>query len=62
VVHLNITKMQSFITRGVENKYYLYVVLTQNKIGHINIVQETEYTLNNGNNVNMVILEKCRKK
>ena len=27
-VHLKITKMQSFITGGVENKYYLYVVLT----------------------------------
>jgi hypothetical protein len=47
VVHLEITKMQSFITGGVKNKYYLYDVLTQNKIRHINIVQETEYTLNN---------------
>jgi hypothetical protein len=28
---------------------------------HINIVQETEYTLNNENNENTVILEKCRK-
>jgi hypothetical protein len=28
VVHLKITKMQSFITGGGENKYYLYVVLT----------------------------------
>jgi hypothetical protein len=47
-------KMQSFITEGVENKYYLYVVLTYNKI--INIFQETEYTLNNENNENIVIL------
>jgi hypothetical protein len=29
---------------------------------HINIVQETEYTLYNDNNENMVILENCRKK
>jgi hypothetical protein len=28
LVHLKITKMQSFITGGVENKYYLYGVLT----------------------------------
>jgi hypothetical protein len=28
VVHLKNTKMQSFITGGVENKYYLYVALT----------------------------------
>jgi hypothetical protein len=28
LVHLKITKMQSFITGGVENKYYLYDVLT----------------------------------
>jgi hypothetical protein len=28
---------------------------------HINIVQETEYTLNNENNENTVILEDCRK-
>jgi hypothetical protein len=28
VVQLKITKMQSFITRGMENKYYLYDVLT----------------------------------
>jgi hypothetical protein len=27
----------------------------------INIVQETEYTLNNENNENTVILENCRK-
>jgi hypothetical protein len=53
--------MQSFITRGVENKYYLYVVLTWNKIRHINIVQETEYTLKNDNNENTIILENCRK-
>jgi hypothetical protein len=53
--------MQSFITGGVENKYYLYDVLTKNKIRHINIVQETEYTLNNENNENMVILENYRK-
>jgi hypothetical protein len=44
--------MQSFITGGVENKYYLYVV---------NIVQEMEYTLNNENNENTEILENCRK-
>jgi hypothetical protein len=54
--------MQSFITGDVENKYYLYDVLTKNKIRHINIVQETEYTLNNENNENTVILENCRKK
>jgi hypothetical protein len=53
--------MQSFITGGVENKYYLYDVLTQNKIRHINIVQEMEYTLYNDNNENTVILENCRK-
>jgi hypothetical protein len=28
---------------------------------HINIVQETEYTLNNENNENTMILENCRK-
>jgi hypothetical protein len=28
---------------------------------HINIVHETEYTLNNENNENPVILENCRK-
>jgi hypothetical protein len=55
-------KMQSFITGDVENKYYLYDVLTKNKIRHINIVQETEYTLNNENNENTVILENCREK
>jgi hypothetical protein len=49
--------MQSFITRGVENKYYLHVVLTQNKIRHINIVQEMEYTLNNEIIENTVVLE-----
>jgi hypothetical protein len=54
--------MQSFITGGVENKYYLYVVLTLNMIRHINIVQETEYTLNNEINENIVILENLRKK
>jgi hypothetical protein len=31
----------------VKNKYYLYVVLTQNKIKHINIPQKMECTLNN---------------
>jgi hypothetical protein len=31
----------------VENKYYLYVVLTKNKIRYINITQQTECTLNN---------------
>jgi hypothetical protein len=55
-------KMQSFITGGVKNKYYLYDVLTWNRIRHINIVQEMEYTLNNENNENMVILENCREK
>jgi hypothetical protein len=54
--------MKSFITGGVENKYYLYDVLTYNKIRHINIVQETEYTLNNENNENTVVLENCSKK
>jgi hypothetical protein len=54
--------MQSFITRGVENKYYLYDVLTYNKIRHINIVQEMEYTLNNENNENTVISKNCREK
>jgi hypothetical protein len=54
--------MQSFIKGGMENKYYLYVVLTYNKIRHINIVQETEYTLNNEINENTVILENFRKK
>jgi hypothetical protein len=62
VVHLKITKLQSSITGGVENKYYLYDVLTWNKIRHINIVHEIEYILNNENNENMVILENCRKK
>jgi hypothetical protein len=62
VIHLKVTKMQSFITGGVKNKYYLYDVLTWNRIRHINIVQEMEYTLNNENNENMVILENCRKK
>jgi hypothetical protein len=28
---------------------------------HVNIVQEMEYTINNENNENMVILENCRK-
>jgi hypothetical protein len=28
---------------------------------HINIVQGTEYTLNNENNANIVISENCRK-
>jgi hypothetical protein len=54
--------MQSFITRGVENKYHLYDVLTYNKIRHINIVQEMEYTLNNENNENTVISKNCREK
>jgi hypothetical protein len=39
----------------------LYVVLTKNKIRHINIIQQTEYTLNNEINEKMVILEKFRK-
>jgi hypothetical protein len=39
----------------------LYVVLTKNKIRHINIIQQTECTLNNEINEKMVILEKKRK-
>ena len=46
----------------VENKYYFYVVLTKNKIRHIKIIHEMEYTLNNEINENMRILEKTRKK
>ena len=46
----------------VENKYYFYVVLTKNKIRHINIIHEMEYTLNNEINEKMGILEKNRKK
>ena len=46
----------------VENKYYFYVVLTKNKIRHINIIHEMEYTLNNEINEKMGILEKTRKK
>ena len=46
----------------VENKYYFYVVLTKNKIRHINIINETEYTLNNEINEKIRILEKNRKK
>jgi hypothetical protein len=46
----------------VQNKYYLYVVLTKNKIRHINIIQQTECTLNYEINEKMVILEKFRKK
>jgi hypothetical protein len=45
----------------VWNEYYLYVVLTKNKIRHINIIQQTECTLNNEINEKMVILEKIRK-
>jgi hypothetical protein len=54
--------MQSFIIGGVENKHYLYVVLTWNKIKQINNVREIEYTPNNENNENMATLENCRKK
>jgi hypothetical protein len=50
--------MQSFITGCVKNKYYLYDVLTLDKIRHINIIQETY----NHNNENIVILENYRKK
>ena len=46
----------------VENKYYFYVVLTKNKIRHINIIHKTEYTLNNEINEKMGILEKTTKK
>jgi hypothetical protein len=35
--------------------------LTKNKIRHINIIQQTECTLNNEINEKMVILEKFRK-
>ena len=45
----------------VENKYYFYVVLTKNKIRHINIIHEMEYTLNNEIDEKMEILEKFRK-
>jgi hypothetical protein len=54
--------MQSFIIEGVENKYYFYGVLTKIKIKHINIVQETVYTLNKENNENTVMLQNCRRK
>jgi hypothetical protein len=40
----------------------LYVVLTKNKIRHINITQQTECTLNNEINEYIVILEKNRNK
>jgi hypothetical protein len=39
----------------------LYVVLTKNKIRHINIIQQKEYTLKNKNNEKMVILEQFKK-
>jgi hypothetical protein len=39
----------------------LYVVLTKNKIRHINIIQQIECTLNNEINEKMVILEKLKK-
>jgi hypothetical protein len=39
----------------------LYVVLTKKKIRHINIIQQTECTLNNEINEKMVILEKITK-
>jgi hypothetical protein len=39
----------------------LYVVLTNKKIRHINIIQQTECTLNNEINEKMVILEKITK-
>jgi hypothetical protein len=45
----------------VLNEYYLDVVLTNNKIRHITIVQQTKYTLNNKINEKMAILEKFRK-
>jgi hypothetical protein len=45
----------------VWDKYYLYVVLTKNKIRHINIIQQMDYTLNNEINEKMLILEKIRK-
>jgi hypothetical protein len=45
----------------VLNKYYLYIVVTKNKIRYINITQQTECTLNNEINEKMVILEKFRK-
>jgi hypothetical protein len=40
----------------------LYVVLTKNKKRHINIIQQTECTLNNEITEKMVFLEKFRKK
>jgi hypothetical protein len=46
----------------VQNKYYLYVVLTKNKIRHINISQQTECTLNNEINEYMLILKKKLEK
>jgi hypothetical protein len=45
----------------VLNEYYLDVVLTNNKIRHITIVQQTKYTLNNKINEKLAILEKFRK-
>jgi hypothetical protein len=46
----------------VSNKYYLYVLITKNKIRHINITQQTECTLNNEISEYTVILEIFRKK
>jgi hypothetical protein len=39
----------------------LYIVLTKNKIRHINIIQQTEYLVNNKINEKMVILENLEK-
>jgi hypothetical protein len=61
-VHLKLTKCKVPSLMAVQNKYYLYVVLTKNKIRHINITQQPECTLNNEINEEMVILEKIRKK
>jgi hypothetical protein len=53
--------MQSFITNGCVKQIYLYVLLTKNKISHINIIQQTKYTLNNKINEMMMIFEKIEK-
>jgi hypothetical protein len=54
--------MQSFITNSCVKQILFVCCIYKNKIRHINIIQHTEYTLNNEINKNMVILEKFRKK
>jgi hypothetical protein len=51
--------MQSFITNDCV-KQILFICCTnkKNKLRHINIIQEMEYTINNEINEKMVILEK----